>query len=69
MTHNPYYQNPADLVPIIGGTIRHAGVSREGFPYLVVENQNKTFYLFVQSDAEGNGTGYLSVTEKAGVEA
>jgi hypothetical protein len=49
--------------------IRHAGVSREGFPYLVIENHNKTFYLFIQADAEGNGGGYLSVTEKAGVGA
>ena len=69
MTHNPYHQNPADLVPIVGGMIRHAGVSREGFPYLVVENHSKTFYLFIQADAEGNGGGYLSITEKAGVGA
>lgn len=69
MTHNPYHQNPADLAPIVGGMIRRAGVSREGFPYLVVENHSKTFYLFIQADAEGNGAGYLSITESAGVGA
>lgn len=67
MTHNPYHQNPADLAPIVGGMIHRAGVSREGFPYLVVENHNKMFYLLIQSDAEGNGAGYLSVTENTGV--
>lgn len=69
MSHNPYHQNPADLAPIIGGMIRRFGVSREGFPYLVVENHNKTFYLFIQADVEGNRAGYLSITEGAGVGA
>jgi hypothetical protein len=67
MTQNPYHQNSDDMTILVNGIVRRAGISREGLPYLVVESKCKTFYLFVQSDAEGNGAGYLSITESSGV--
>ncbi|MDX2244947.1 MAG: hypothetical protein NW224_30090 [Leptolyngbyaceae cyanobacterium bins.302] len=63
---NPYQQ---DLSQLIGGEIRHAGVSRDGYPYLIVSKneEQRIFYIFVQADAEGNDAGFLHITEKEGI--
>ncbi|MDX2100893.1 MAG: hypothetical protein SFW36_24195 [Leptolyngbyaceae cyanobacterium bins.59] len=67
MTSNPYPQNPAEFDPLLGGTVRRVGINREGYPYLVIDKDTTTFYLFIQSDAEGNSAGYLHITERSRV--
>jgi len=66
---NPYHQNPQDLQPLVGGTVKTVGVSREGIPYLIVQQGNTTFYVLAQSDAEGNSFGFLNVTERSYIPA
>jgi len=63
---NPYQQ---DLSQLIGGRIHYAGVSSDGYPYLIVSKneEQRIFYVFVQADAEGNGAGFLHITEKEGI--
>ncbi|MDX2098881.1 MAG: hypothetical protein SFW36_13985 [Leptolyngbyaceae cyanobacterium bins.59] len=60
-----------DLKKLVGGQIRHVGLSRDGYPYLIVSHnqENRIFYVFVQADAEGNGAGFLHITEKEGIVA
>lgn len=59
----PYQQ---ELAQLIGGHIRYAGISREGYLYLIVSKPDTStfFYLFVQADAEGNGAGFLHITTR-----
>lgn len=61
-----FYQQ--ELSKLIGGQIYHAGLSRDGYPYLIVSKNEEQciFYVFAQADAEGNGAGFLHIIEKEG---
>ena len=58
-----------ELNQLIGEQIRYAGLSQDGYPYLIVakSEEQRIFYVFVQADAEGNGAGFLYITEKEGI--
>jgi hypothetical protein len=57
-----------DLKQLIGGQVRHAGLSQEGYPYLILakDNESRFFYVIAQCDAEGNGPGFLQLSERQG---
>ena len=62
----PYQQ---ELRQLIGGQIRYAGLTREGYPYIIVAKpeDEKFFYVIAQCDAEGNGAGFLQLTERGAI--
>jgi hypothetical protein len=57
-----------DLKQLIGGQVRHAGLSQEGYPYLILakDDESRFFYVIAQCDAEGNGPGFLQLSERQG---
>jgi hypothetical protein len=57
-----------DLKALIGGQVCHAGISQDGYPYLIVAKnaESRFFYVIAQCDAEGNGPGFLQLTESPG---
>jgi len=50
---------------LVGGTITDAILStdREEYGFRVMCRDGKTRIVWVMSDAEGNGTGFLEITE------
>jgi hypothetical protein len=48
--------------------VRHAGLSQEGYPYLILakDDESRFFYVIAQCDAEGNGPGFLQLSERQG---
>ncbi|MEP0820262.1 hypothetical protein [Trichocoleus sp. FACHB-46] len=63
ITMNPYQQ---ELVKLIGGQIYQAGLTHEGYPYLIVKQSNAEafFYVIVQANPEGTNSGFLHITER-----
>ncbi|MEA5453059.1 hypothetical protein VB780_31095 [Leptolyngbya sp. CCNP1308] len=57
-----------DLKALIGGQVRHAGLSDDGYPYLIITKPDESliFYVIAQCDAEGNGPGFLELNEQPG---
>jgi hypothetical protein len=44
-------------------------MSQEGYPYLILSAKNdesRFFYVIAQCDAEGNGPGFLHLSERQG---
>lgn len=66
MSNNPYHQNPDEFTPLIGAVVRQVGSLQDGCPYLVLEKlqEQLTFYVIIQADAEGNCAGYLHLTTR-----
>jgi len=55
-----------ELLQLIGGQVQHVGISRDGYPFLVVAKpqSDEVFYVTAQCDAEGNGPGFLQLTQR-----
>jgi len=60
-----------ELLKLIGGQVQHVGISRDGYPYLIVAKpqSDEVFYVIAQCDAEGNGPGFLQLTQRQTSEA
>ncbi|MEP0874176.1 hypothetical protein NDA01_31260 [Trichocoleus desertorum AS-A10] len=63
ITMNPYQQ---ELARLIGGQIHQAGLTHEGYPYLIVKQSNAEafFYVIAQANPEGTNSGFLHITER-----
>jgi hypothetical protein len=57
-----------DLKALIGGQVRHAAFSQDGYPYLIIAktDESRVFYVIAQCDAEDNGPGFLQLNEQPG---
>ncbi|MFE4105989.1 MAG: hypothetical protein ACTS3T_05475 [Almyronema sp.] len=57
-----------DLKQLIGGQVCHAGISQEGYPYLIIAKnaESRFFCVIAQCDAEDNGPGFLHLSERQG---
>lgn len=62
---NPYQQK---LAKLIGGEVQYAGLTQNGYPYLIIKQPNieTLFYAIAHSQAESNGAGFLYITESTG---
>nr|RNJ69422.1 MAG: hypothetical protein EDM05_09085 [Leptolyngbya sp. IPPAS B-1204] len=61
----PYQQ---ELARLIGGQIYQAGLTQDGYPYLIVKQSDAEafFYVIAQANPEGTNTGFLHITEGTG---
>jgi hypothetical protein len=61
---NPYQQ----LAKLIGGQIHQAGLTQDGYPYLIVKQPDAEafFYVIAQANPEGTNVGFLHITERTG---
>ncbi len=59
---NPYQQK---LAKLLGGQVQYAGLTQDGYPYLIIKQSNTEtlFYVIAHSNPESNGAGFLYVTE------
>lgn len=66
MSNNPYHQNPDEFTPLVDAVVRQVGTLQDGCPYLVLEKlqEQLTFYVIIQADAEGNCAGYSHLTTR-----
>ncbi|MBE9137359.1 hypothetical protein IQ254_09085 [Nodosilinea sp. LEGE 07088] len=57
-----------DLSQLVGGQVCKVAISQEGYPYLIIakNTESRSFYVIAQSDAEGNGPGFLQLNEHQG---
>ncbi|NJL56550.1 hypothetical protein HC928_16300 [bacterium] len=62
---NPYQQQ---LAKLIGGQIHQAGLTQDGYPYLIVKQPDAEafFYVIAQANPEGTNAGFLHITERTG---
>jgi hypothetical protein len=62
---NPYQQ---ELAKLIGGQIHQAGLTQDGYPYLIVKQPDSDtfFYVIAQANPEGTNAGVLHITERRG---
>lgn len=62
---NPYQQ---ELTKLVGGQVHHAGLTQDGYPYLIVRQpaSETFFYVIAQANPEGTSIGFLHITERTG---
>ena len=62
---NPYQQ---ELTKLVGGQVHYAGLTQDGYPYLIVKQSDAEmfFYVIAQANPEGTSIGFLHITERTG---
>ncbi|NJO74002.1 MAG: hypothetical protein HC833_09795 [Leptolyngbyaceae cyanobacterium RM1_406_9] len=62
---NPYQQ---ELAKLIGGQVHQAGLTQDGYPYLIIKQPDTEafFYVIAQANPEGTNVGFLHITERTG---
>ena len=62
---NPYQQ---ELARLIGGQVHQAGLTQDGYPYLIVKQPEAKafFYVIAQANPKGTNVGFLNITERTG---
>ena len=62
---NPYQQ---ELARLIGGQVHQAGLTQDGYPYLIVKQSDAEafFYVITQANPDGTNVGFLHITERTG---
>lgn len=54
-----------ELRQLVGGQIRFAGLTQDGYPYLIVvkPQSHETIYVIAQSDVRGKEAWFLQLTQ------
>jgi hypothetical protein len=60
---NPYQQ---ELAKLVGGQIHQAGLTQDGYPYLIVKQPDSDtfFYVIAQASSQGTNVRFLHITEQ-----
>jgi hypothetical protein len=60
--------NPPELAQLVGGQVHQAGLTQDGYPYLMIKHPDAEtfFYVIAQATPEGNGVGFLRITKNTG---